>query len=323
MPNNNVDFHAKISKKVAELTVVVHMLFKRNHEKEIEYEYFKVLAERELENLKQQHQQKIEWLEKQLDEQEAYRAKVEYKLGDMKDLEEKIAQLEQVVESTRHQVSAKEELLGVANLEIDVLKKKIQSYEDDLQSMYGKKNEGNYLDTTAIRPVEQERLSKSATQLHITAAIPEKGKEEMEATIKRLKDEILKLKHDHENERTKTYSEKIALQKKIDSYDSSLSKEIFELKQTLNILSNKQIDDQKKIVGISKEKKKIEDDLKKAEAEKKQLQRDLKSLKDQLRNAVKNNHLDKKNLLQFRNAISQGAPSQRLFESVSNNLLIL
>ena len=316
------DFHAKISKKVAELTVVVHMLFKRNHEKEVEYEYFKMVAEQEMNKIKEQHQQKIEWLEKQLDEQEAYRAKVEYQLGDMNDLKEKISQLEQANENTKQQVKTKEELLSVANLEIDVLKQKIQSYEEDVEGMKIKPQEAKPPDKPLLRtPGDQERISKSATQLNVPSQLPEKRTEEMEAMIKRLEDEIAELKRKHENEITKSYTEKMGLQKKIDGYTSSLSQEIDELKQTLNILSSKQVDDQKKLAEVDKEKKRVEENLKKSEAEKKQLQRDAKILRDQLKNAIKNNHITKKNLLAFRDAISQGGPKQRLFDSVSKLMI--
>lgn len=316
-PHNYVDFHAKISKKVAELTVVVHMLFKRNHEKEVEHEYFKLIAERQLEKIEEQHKQKLAWLEKQLDEQETYRAKVEYQLGDMSDLREKIVELEQTIDGTRQQVVAKDELLSIANLEIDVLKQKIQSYEEDLESANEKKEVKN-LDAAILRPAaDQDRLSKSATQLHMPTSSHEKRNGELETIVRKLEGELARLKRDHENELTRKYSEKIALQNKIDAYNASLSQEIEELKHTLNTLSSKQLEDQKKITDITKEKKKIEEDLRRSEAEKKQLQRDSKLLKDQLKNSIKSNQLSKKNLMAFRDVISHSSPKQTFHQPVS------
>ena len=321
-----LDSHAKLSKKVAELTVVVHMLFKRNHEKEVEYEFFKMMAEKELNKIKEEHRKKIEWLEKQLDEQEAYRAKVEYQLGDLKGLEERIRQLEQENEDTLHQVLAKEELLHVANLEIDVLKQKVQAYAENASIMNTKPEETPpNVPLLVPAPVEQERISKSATQLHLPPIVNENQVKDLEAIIKGLEDEMTKLRNKHEKELSKSLSEKVMLQKKIDSYTSSLSQEIDELKQTLNTLSSKQMVEQRKIAEIDKEKRRLEDSLKKSEADKKQLQRDLKILRDQLKNAVKSSQLKKQNVMDFRNATSQSSQKQRLIESVSksNSVLIL
>ena len=309
-----LDFHARISKKVAELTVVVHMLFKRNHEKEVEYEYFKIVAEKELSKIRDEYRKKIEWLEKQLDEQEAYRAKVDYQLGDMKNLEEKIRQLELDNENARQQVIEKEELLHAANLEVSVLKQKLVD-----PSNMNRSSEPDPPIKSSLGPIigDQERLSKSATQFHFPSPSPDNESRDFEAIVQGLKDDIVKLKHKHEKELGKSYSEKVSLQTKIDNYTSSLSQEIDELKQTLNILSNKQMVDQKKISEMEKEKRKLEENLKKLETEKKQLQRDSKMLREQLKNTIKNSQLNNKSIMPLGNAVSPGLPNQRLLESVS------
>jgi len=312
-----LDFHARISKKVAELTVVVHMLFKRNHEKEVEYEYFKIVAEKELSKIREEYRKKIEWLEKQLDEQEAYRAKVDYQLGDMKNLEEKIRQLEMDNENTRQQGIEKEELLHTANLEISVLKQKLVD-----QSNLNKSSEPDPPIKSSLGPPigDQERISKSATQFHIPSPIPDNDSRDFEAIIQGLKDDIVKLKHKHEKELTKSYAEKVSLQTKIDNYTSSLSQEIDELKQTLNILSNKQMVDQKKISEMDKEKRKLEENLKKLEIEKKQLQKDSKVLRDQLKNTIKNSQISNRSIMPLGNAVSTGSPIQKLIESRDQEL---
>ena len=304
MASNKSDLTAKLSKKVAELTVVVHMLFKRNHEKEVEFEYFKVLTEKEIENVKQKFQSRVEWLERQLEEQETYRAKVEYKLGDMKELQEKVLILNRRHEETIEQLNAKEELLGIANLENDVLKQKIRSYEEDLENL----NNRNLL-----RQNENER-TKSATHLQ---SFPDHSNDEANEKIDRLEKELVQLNIDYENEKMKSYAEKVALQSKIDNYNSSLSQEIEELKETLNLLSNKQAADQKKLTEIEKEKKKLGEDLKKVLEEKKSLEKDAAKLKEQFKNAMKNQFMRNDFHQPFREPVTQRSPPKTaLFETV-------
>ena len=322
--HHSFDFHAKISKKVAELTVVVHMLFKRNHEKEVEYEYFKMMMEKELDKIQEEYKKKIEWLEKQLDEQEAYRAKVEYQLGDMRGLEEKIMKLNQENDDARQKLLEKEELLRIADLEIGALQQKMQLYEGSSDSVNRKsKQDPSEMSLLVQLPNDQERISKSAIQLHLPTAVPENQNNNVEAVIKRLEDEMIRLKQKYDSELSKSYSEKLVLQQKIDNYTSSLSQEIDELKQTLNTLSSKQVVDQKKIAELDKEKRKLEENLKKSEADKKQLQRDSKLLRDQLKNAIKNNQQNKKNIVDLRDPFSQGSPNQRFIESVSILLSVI
>ena len=306
------EISSKLSKKVAELTVVVHMLFKRNHEKEVEYEYFKLLVEKEIQKINESYHKQIGWLEKQLEEQESYRAKVEYKLGDAQNLEEKIIALEKQNEETKQQVFAKEDLLKIANLEIGVLKQKLESYEDDLDTM---KTNNDFL---LKKPQEMDRNSKSATQLQVSKSVHsiDKDSEELERKINFLEDEIERMKSNHENELTKSYAEKIALQQKIDAYNSSLSKEIVSLKETLTTLSSKQANDQKNISELEKKNNKLQESLKKAENDKKTLQKDAKALRDQLKNAIKDGY-NKHNLLPIEKAVSQEARIKRYLESVS------
>lgn len=301
MAANKSDLTTKLSKKVAELTVVVHMLFKRNHEKEVEFEYFKVLTEKEIENVKQKFQSRVEWLEGQLEEQETYRVKVEYKLGDMKELEEKVLMLNRRHEETMEQLKAKGELLGIANLENDVLKQKIKSYEEDLEN---------------LRPNENER-TKSATHLQNHA---ENSTVESNEKIDQLEKKLAQLNIDYETERTKSYAEKVALQNKIDNYNSSLSQEIEELKETLNLLSNKQASDQKKLSEIEKEKKKLGDDLKKALGEKKSLENVATKLKEQFKRAMKNQFMQNDVHHTFREP-QRSPPKTALFETVRTESL--
>ncbi|XP_054756615.2 protein FAM184B-like [Lytechinus pictus] len=61
--NNKKSFEHKMSKKVAELTQVVHMLFSRNHEREVELESTKEAYEQEISNVIADAKKRIEALE--------------------------------------------------------------------------------------------------------------------------------------------------------------------------------------------------------------------------------------------------------------------
>jgi len=52
-------FDLKMSKKVAELTQVVHMLFMRNHEREVEVQLTKDLYNLELDRLHKKYQNQV------------------------------------------------------------------------------------------------------------------------------------------------------------------------------------------------------------------------------------------------------------------------
>ncbi|KAF6022923.1 hypothetical protein EB796_018779 [Bugula neritina] len=64
--NSKKGFDYKMSKKVAELTQVVHMLFTRNHEREVEIQMTKELYNKELDRIHLSYKKKIDSLEKEL-----------------------------------------------------------------------------------------------------------------------------------------------------------------------------------------------------------------------------------------------------------------
>ena len=67
-PQNKRSFEFRMSKKVAELTQVVHMLFTRNHEKEVEIEAIKDSYEHEIELVIDDAKNKIRHLEVKVQE---------------------------------------------------------------------------------------------------------------------------------------------------------------------------------------------------------------------------------------------------------------
>lgn len=267
MAGRNLDITAKLSKKIAELTVVVHMLFKRNHEKEVEYDFFKLLSERERTNLMKENDAKVAWLEKQLEEQEAFRAKVEYKLKDLNELREKVSTLQATKSELEEHLSRKDEDLRISGIKIEGLKQQIEEYARELQGLKKGKYDKN------DREIITDVIDSVADDNNDT---------------RKLEEEISELKIKHKDEITKLYAEKVLLQNKVGSFNSAFSQEIDELKQMLDALSKRQVEDQQKIYDSEVKKNELAQSLKKSEEDKKSLLKKMQFLKDQLRLVVRN-----------------------------------
>lgn len=72
-PMNDAALQFKLSKKVAELTLVVHMLFTRNHEREVELEATKEAYEQEIDNISAEFEKQIALLKKEIDSEKSGR----------------------------------------------------------------------------------------------------------------------------------------------------------------------------------------------------------------------------------------------------------
>eukprot|EP00794_Sanderia_malayensis_P009833 gene9833-10842_t len=277
-----VDIIQTLSKKIAELTVVVHMLFKRNHEKEVEYEFFKLVNEEDKKKSKEQCTVKIAWLEQQLAEQETYRSKIEYQLSDLANLQGKIGTLEELVKELKGQVEINEQDLILANLEITDLKDKNESLVREL----------------ANKSERQEPL-----------------KEDNDELVRSLEDKLAELKLNHKDEITKLYGDKVLLQRKLENYNSSLSQELDDLKESLHILTSKQIEDQKKMDEMKLERDEIEEALRRSNEDKKNLQKKLQIVNEQMHLLLKNNNNKNKKYPE-----EQERPKKPLFQTRDEEL---
>ncbi|XP_071488738.1 uncharacterized protein [Diadema antillarum] len=138
---NKKSFEYKMSKKVAELTQVVHMLFSRNHEREVELEATKEAYEQEVSNVVADAQKRIEGLEqclataKKQAEAEHARAMSDYdkKLQEQKKESEKL--LLEVRDKNGKLVSEIGELKGaIVKLEEEVKRTKEQALKTHFSS---------------------------------------------------------------------------------------------------------------------------------------------------------------------------------------------
>ena len=116
------DLKAKLSRKIAELTMVVHLLFTRNHEREIEVDAIKAAYEHEIKIVQEEMKGKITWLEGQLDELEKFRVLLDVKTTESEKDKQFIKHLQEKEAELKASIEQKEHLLGLAKRDILDLK---------------------------------------------------------------------------------------------------------------------------------------------------------------------------------------------------------
>ncbi|XP_028399167.1 spindle pole body component 110-like [Dendronephthya gigantea] len=118
---------AKLSKKIAELTMVVQMLFTRNHEKELELSATKKACEEEIRRVTEEGKGKLNWLEKQLDDLERFRTLLEMKTDECERTKATVETLHEKQLQAEQRVIERGAMLSEALAEIENLKKEIAS----------------------------------------------------------------------------------------------------------------------------------------------------------------------------------------------------
>ena len=214
-------FDFRMSKKVAELTQVVHMLFTRNHEKEVELEALRDAYEYEIELVIKDAKGQIYDLEKQIktleNSREGAQAKsnaekelakreeewqkrfafMEKQLGDEKrecqNARDLLIQAQKDIEKLRQcqveEISRKNRELENKGKEVERLKTSITCLEKRLKDADNNSNT-NLLELRR----ENEKLQKEVTSLHGNLAENERLRDQVAARNKQLESEIRSLK---------------------------------------------------------------------------------------------------------------------------------
>lgn len=120
--SRELDLKAKLSRKIAELTMVIHLLFTRNHERELEMEAVKTAYEHEISVVLEEAKGKISWLEGQLDELEKYRVLLDLKNTETEKDKQMIKDLQNKEEQLNARLENKDQLITVAEKQIVELK---------------------------------------------------------------------------------------------------------------------------------------------------------------------------------------------------------
>ena len=125
--DRDLDLKGKLSRKIAELTMVIHLLFTRNHERELEMEAVKTAYEHEIGVVLEEAKGKISWLEGQLDELEKYRVLLDLKNTETEKDKQMIKDLQKKEEELNARLEHKDQLITVAEKQIVELKDQLMA----------------------------------------------------------------------------------------------------------------------------------------------------------------------------------------------------
>ena len=252
----NLDIKSKLSRKIAELTMVIHLLFTRNHEREVEIEAVKTAYEHEIGVVCEEAKGKISWLEGQLDELEKFRVLLDLKSSEndkdkqqIKELQNKEAELIKILEG-------KDQLLAMAEKQIVELKEQLLSK----------------------LKADDEQIALLTTELEST----EKENSTLKEKLKAKTDKIKKVESQVENLQTKmkTLQEELhdALQKKqrlensINGLESDWQDEIDNLTHRIKQYMSQQHEDQSRAEKLELKNKQLIQQVKELESDKNQLE---------------------------------------------------
>ncbi|ESO88373.1 hypothetical protein LOTGIDRAFT_234666 [Lottia gigantea] len=238
-------FEFRMSKKVAELTQVVHMLFTRNHEKEIEMEALKDAYEHEIELVIKDAKNKISLLEKQISELLKNRQKNSEKQLDLKAMRDEYERKVKDLESSLHdektecqnlrdllinaqgdieklrcgvsdQIVHKNEELKRKEVEMDKLRKRSAILEKNL-----KETEREM--TLTMREAENNaaKLREEITHIHSALDDSYQTRESLHSRIKQLEADLKSYKRDFSRKVTETVANQVGRLSKSVHYSES------------------------------------------------------------------------------------------------------
>lgn len=186
---------AKLSKKIAELSTVVQLLFTRNHEKELELSATKKVCEDEIRRVTEEGKSKLNWLEKQLDDLERFRTLLEMKTEECERTKASVETLQEKQLQSERKVLERGVMLSEALAEIENLKKEIAARSPE--EVEGLKREKLKLSNDLSSERENVRQQKDlVNNLQNKVELIEANLSEMLSDHETLKQECTKLKDD-------------------------------------------------------------------------------------------------------------------------------
>ena len=186
---------AKLSKKIAELSSVVQLLFTRNHEKDLELSATKKACDDEIRRVTEEGKSKLNWLEKQLDDLERFRTLLEMKTDECERAKTTVETLHEKQLAAERKVIERGAMLSDALAEIENLKKEISDRSpEQVEALKREKLQlSNELST------ERENLSQQkdmVADLQNKVELIQANLSEMLSENQTLKQECTKLKDD-------------------------------------------------------------------------------------------------------------------------------
>ncbi|XP_046580217.1 protein FAM184A-like [Haliotis rubra] len=238
METQRRSFEFRMSKKVAELTQVVHMLFTRNHEKEVEIDAVKEAYELEIQNIIQDARKRLSILQGDLedmkfragDEGEKMRQIMEQEYMQREaELAKRLADTEQLLADERSECQNIRDLLITAQKDIEQLRqgvaeqlnlksdeiakrdKEIERLRKHVTSLEKGMKDSEKETNSAVRDFEKsnEKLESELTRVHELLEESHRAKDQVLTKVKVLETELKNLKRDFNRRVTETVASQV------------------------------------------------------------------------------------------------------------------
>lgn len=240
-----VDLKGKLSRKIAELTMVVHLLFTRNHEREVEIEALKTVYGSEIKKIEEEVKGKVSWLEGQLEEFEKARVMLDLKDTEITKHKQQTQLLLERELELRRDLDDKNHLLAFAEKDIIKLREQLLSKA----SFSTEQSEG----LQQLRD-EIERLQKANDELKSKMSSKSQKQKNYQIQIDELQTKVKNL----DRELQDVLSLKAKLEKQLDGHHDDWQSETDRLQAKIAELLDCQKEDQDKYSRLEKKSKQLQ-----------------------------------------------------------------
>lgn len=254
--SRELDLKAKLSRKIAELTMVIHLLFTRNHERELEMEAVKTAYEHEISVVLEEAKGKISWLEGQLDELEKYRVLLDLKNTETEKDKQMIKDLQNKEEQLNARLENKDQLITVAEKQIVELK----------DQLMGKLQVGD--EQVALLSTELETVKKENSNLKENLKAKTDKIKKFQSQVESLQSKVKTL----EEELSNALESKQRLEDNVNGLQGDWQEEIDNLSRRIAEYDKQQQEDQSRAEKLEWKNKQLSQRVVELEDDKRQLE---------------------------------------------------
>lgn len=250
------DIKAKLSRKIAELTMVIHLLFTRNHEREVEIEAVKTAYEHEIDVIREEAKGKMSWLEGQLDELEKFRVLLNLKATENEKDKQQIKELQNKEAELYETLGHKDQLLALAEKQIVELREQLKGKlkaDDEQIGMLSIELESAKMENSSLKEklkAKTDKMKKSERQI-----------DSLQSKIRTLEEELSDISE-----------QKRKLENSVNGLESDWQDEIDNLRQRIKEYTKQQQEDQLRAEKLEMENRHLNQQVKDLEDDKRHLE---------------------------------------------------
>ena len=250
------DIKTKLSRKIAELTMVIHLLFTRNHEREVEIEAVKTAYEYEIDVIRKEAQGKMSWLEGQLDELEKFRVLLNLKATENDKDKQQIKELQNKEAELHETLGHKDQLLALAEKQIVELREQLMGKlkaDDEQIGMLSTELESAKMENSFLKEklkAKTDKMKKSERQI-----------DSLQSKVRTLEEEFFDI-----------LEQKRKLENSVNGLESDWQDEIDNLSHRIKEYTKQQQEDQLSAEKLEMENRHLNQQVKDLEDDKRQLE---------------------------------------------------